>query len=218
MTNNITYIAVEGVIGAGKTTLASALAERLNARLVLENFSDNPFLGKFYQDQRRYAFRTQLFFLLERYMQLVELNQKDLFHKYIVSDYIFEKDKIFAYLNLSDEELKIYESIVEGLEKNILNPDLVIYLQCSTEKLMDNITRRNREIERGISFEYIDNLNDAYNYFFSRYKGSRILIVNSEQADFISNQADIENLIGEIFNPEIPAVKYFNPSIRKVAE
>src|SRR5437667_12229295 len=112
----VNYIAVEGVIGAGKTSLASMLAESLNAKLVLEKFEDNPFLEKFYSDRNAYALRTQLFFLLERYTQLQELTQEDLFHSHVVSDFLFEKDKIFAYLNLNDDELKIYESVVSALE------------------------------------------------------------------------------------------------------
>lgn len=216
--NQVSYIAVEGVIGAGKTSVASLLAERLNARLILENFEENPFLEKFYHKPEEYAFRTQMFFLLERYSQLQELHQKDLFQTYTVSDYIFEKDKIFAYLNLSDDELKIYEQIVQGLDKNVVVPDLVIYLQSSAERLMLNINKRNREIEKEISGEYIDNLNDAYNYFFSRYKATKVMIVNCEEADFVNNPADFDDLVKEIFKSDQSAVKYYNPSLRKTAE
>jgi deoxyadenosine/deoxycytidine kinase len=220
LTNNsqLSYIAIEGVIGAGKTSVAAKLSERLNAKLILENFEDNPFLEKFYNSPEDYAFRTQMFFLLERYTQLQELHQKDLFQNYIVSDYIFEKDKIFAYLNLSDDELKIYEQVVQGLDKNVVTPDLVIYLQSSVERLMANITKRQREIEKEISESYIDNLNDAYNYFFSRYKASKVMIVNSDEADFINNPDDFENLVTEIFKTDSSAVKYYNPSLRKAAE
>jgi deoxyguanosine kinase len=165
-----------------------------------------------------YAFRTQMFFLLERYTQLQELHQKDLFQNYVVSDYIFEKDKIFAYLNLSDDELKIYEHVVQGLDKNVIAPDLVVYLQSSVERLMANISKRQREIEKEMSEGYIDNLNDAYNYFFSRYKASRVMIVNSDEADFVNNPDDFENLVNEIFRTDSSAVKYYNPSLRKTAE
>lgn len=216
--SNISYIAVEGVIGAGKTTLAEMLAERLNARLILEKFEENPFLGKFYLNPEEYAFRTQIFFLLERYTQLIRLHQKELFENYIVSDYIFEKDKIFAYTNLSDEELDIYEKIVETLDRNIITPDLVIYLQSSTERLMKNIRDRNREIEKGITEKYIETLNEAYNYFFSRYKSSHVLIVNCDEINFIDSPADFENLFDEIFASEMPAIKYYNPSLRKTAD
>ncbi len=220
LTNNsqLSYIAVEGVIGAGKTSVATRLSERLNAKLILENFEDNPFLEKFYLRPDDYAFRTQMFFLLERYTQLQELHQKDLFQNYIVSDYIFEKDKIFAYLNLSDDELKIYEHVVQGLDKNVVAPDLVIYLQSSVERLMSNIRKRQREIEKEISEGYIDNLNDAYNYFFSRYKASKVMIVNSDDADFVNSSDDFENLVNEIFKTDSSAVKYYNPSLRKTAE
>jgi deoxyguanosine kinase len=220
LTNNsqLSYIAIEGVIGAGKTSVASKLAERLNAKLILENFEENPFLEKFYMQPEEYAFRTQMFFLLERYTQLQELHQKDLFQNYVVSDYIFEKDKIFAYLNLSDDELKIYEHVVQGLDKNVIAPDLVVYLQSSVERLMANISKRQREIEKEMSEGYIDNLNDAYNYFFSRYKASRVMIVNSDEADFVNNPDDFENLVNEIFRTDSSAVKYYNPSLRKTAE
>jgi deoxyguanosine kinase len=216
--NSISYIAIEGVIGAGKTSIASMLSERLNAKLILENFEDNPFLEKFYINPQSYAFRTQMFFLLERFTQLQELHQKDLFQTYIISDYIFEKDKIFAYLNLNDDELKIYEQVVQGLDKGIVQPDLVVYLQSSVERLMANIRRRNRIIENEITEEYIDNLNEAYNYFFSRYKGSKVLIVNSDDADFVNSADDFENLFNEIFKYDSSAVKYYNPSLRKTAQ
>jgi len=140
--NNVSYIAIEGVIGAGKTSVAKMLSTRLNAKLILERFDENPFLEKFYLNPEEYAFRTQIFFLLERYHQLQELHQKDLFQSYIVSDYIFEKDKIFAYMNLNDDELRIYEQVAGSLDKNIIQPDLVIYLQSSVTRLMENIRKR----------------------------------------------------------------------------
>jgi len=213
----ISYIAVEGVIGAGKTAVASLLAARLNARLVLESFEDNPYLEKFYSDMKGYAFRTQIFFLLERYTQLQELHQKELFMNFTVSDYIFEKDKIFAYMNLSEDELAIYEQVVQTLDRNIVNPDLVIYLQSDVEKLMTNITTRGRELEKNIAREYIENLNEAYNYFFSRYKNSKVMIVNCEEADFVNSASDFESLMNEIFKSERGAVEYYNPSLRKTA-
>lgn len=201
-----------------KTSVAQMLAEKLNAKLILENFEDNPFLEKFYVKPEEYAFRTQMFFLLERYTQLQEVHQKELFQNFIVSDYIFEKDKIFAYLNLSDDELKIYEHVVNGLDKGIVVPDLVIYLQSTIERLMSNIRRRNREIEKEISEEYISSLNEAYNYFFSRYKATRIMIVNCEEVDFVNNTSDFDNLVNEIFSSDFSAVKYYNPSLRKAAQ
>jgi deoxyadenosine/deoxycytidine kinase len=213
----INYIAIEGVIGAGKTSIASLISERLKARLILENFEDNPYLEKFYEKPSEYAFRTQIFFLIERYTQLQQLHQKELFDSYIISDYIFEKDKIFAYMNLNDDELKLYEQIVQTLDRNIVSPDLVIYLQSSVPRLMKNIKLRNREIEKNMSEHYIENLNDAYNYFFSRYKNSRVMVVNCEEADFVNSAADFENLVDEIFKADRAAVEYYNPSLRKTA-
>jgi deoxyguanosine kinase len=213
----INYIAIEGVIGAGKTSIASMLSERLKARLILENFEDNPYLEKFYEKPSEYAFRTQIFFLIERYTQLQQLHQKELFDSYIISDYIFEKDKIFAYMNLNDDELKLYEQIVQALDRNVVPPDLVIYLQSSVPRLMKNIKTRNREIEKNMSEHYIENLNDAYNYFFSRYRNSRVMVVNCEQADFVNSPADFENLVDEIFKADRAAVEYYNPSLRKTA-
>ncbi len=215
--SGLSYIAIEGVIGAGKTSVALMLSEKLNAKLILENFEDNPFLEKFYVDPSKYAFRTQMFFLLERYTQLQEVHQKELFQNFVVSDYIFEKDKIFAYLNLSDDELKIYEQVVQGLDKGIVVPDLVIYLQSPVERLMQNIKRRDREIEKEISEDYISSLNEAYNYFFSRYKASKIMIVNCEEIDFVNNRSDFDDLVNEIFNTDLSAVKYYNPALRKAA-
>jgi deoxyadenosine/deoxycytidine kinase len=215
---SISYIAVEGVIGAGKTSVAKMLSSRLNAKLILEKFDENPFLERFYKEPEIYAFRTQLFFLLERYQQLQELHQKELFQNYIISDYIFEKDRIFAYMNLSDDELKIYEHVAAALDKNIVTPDIVIYLQSTPGRLMRNIKKRNREIEREIPEEYIEDLNDAYNYFFSRFKSTRVLIVNCEETDFVNDAAEFEKLVKEIFDQDPSAVKYYNPSLRKTAE
>ncbi len=209
--SEVRYIAIEGVIGAGKTTLAQMLGERLNAKVVLERFEENPFLPKFYEDQDRYAFQTQIFFLLNRYRQQQELFQSDLFHNYLISDYIFEKDKIFAYLNLQDEELKLYETLMAAIEKNIPTPDMVVYLQSSNERLMSNIRKRGRKIEAGLSPEYIRDLNEAYNYFFFRYKASPLLIVNATQIDFVNNAEDFENLLAEIQRPTRAPVEYYNP-------
>jgi deoxyguanosine kinase len=208
---DIRYIAVEGVIGVGKTTLAQMLCERLGARVVLEKFEENPFLEKFYKDHEHYAFQTQIFFLLSRYRQQQELFQADLFQKVTVSDYMFEKDKIFAYLNLQDDELRLYETLVSQLEKNIPAPDLVVYLQSSVERLMSNIRRRGRSIEEPISEEYIRNLNEAYNYFFFRYKAAPLLIVNATQIDFVNNRKDFEELLTQIVRPQRSAVEYYNP-------
>jgi deoxyguanosine kinase len=213
--SEIRYIAIEGVIGAGKTTLGRMLSERLGARLVLERFEENPFLGKFYEDPERYAFQTQIFFLLSRYKQQQELFQADLFHAHVISDHIFEKDKIFAYLTLQDEELKLYESMLSAIEKSIPQPDLVVYLQSSVDRLMTNIRQRGRDMERNMSEEYIRELNEAYNYFFFRYKATPLLIVKSTDIDFVHNPDDFEDLLTQILRPNKAPVEYYNPVVKK---
>ncbi|MCE1164549.1 MAG: deoxynucleoside kinase [Bacteroidetes bacterium] len=215
--DSIKYIAIEGVIGAGKTSLAKKLAEKLNAKLILENFEDNPFLEKFYKNPPRYAFHTQIYFLLTRYKQLLQLRQEDLFHNFIISDYIFEKDKIFAYLNLADDELELYEKMVSFIEGNIVVPDLVIYLQSTVDRLMSNINKRGRPAEKPIAESYIKDLNEGYNYFFFRYKASRVLIVNAAEIDFVNNPKDFEDLLTEIMKPVHGNMEYFDPSARKAA-
>jgi len=209
------HIAIEGVIGAGKTTLTSMLGETLKAKVVLEKFEENPFLKDFYRDPERYAFQTQIFFLLTRYKQQQELFQADLFHRFLVTDYIFEKDKIFAYLNLQDEELKLYETLVNSIERNIPTPDLVVYLQCSVPRLMHNIGARGRPYEADMPEGYIRDLNEAYNYFFFRYKSTPLLIVNSAEIDFVNKRDHYEDLIRQILRPTRAAVEYYNPMLDK---
>jgi deoxyguanosine kinase len=213
--SEIRHIAIEGVIGAGKTSLAKILGGKLSAKIVLEKFEENPFLDKFYQDQDRYAFQTQIFFLLSRYKQQQELIQVDLFHRFLVTDYIFEKDKIFAYLNLEDDELKLYENLLSSIEHNIPTADLVVYIQSSVDRLMSNIRKRGREIERNMSEQYIKDLNEAYNYFFFRYKNVPLLIVNATKIDFVNNENDLNDLIYEIFRPNKAPVEYYNPPAKR---
>lgn len=214
----IKYIAIEGVIGVGKTSLAKKLSERLNAKLILENFEDNPFLEKFYLDPVSYAFHTQMYFLISRYKQLQEIKQIDLFHDYYIADYIFEKDKIFAYLNLQDDELKLYEKIVSMIERMIVVPDIIIYLQSTVERLMQNIKHRDREIEKELREDYIKDLNEGYNYFFFRYKATKVMIVNSAEIDFVNNEKDFENLITEILKPDHTSIEFYNPVSGKIAK
>ena len=213
--SEIHYIAIEGVIGVGKTTLARMLSDKLGARLVLENFEENPFLPNFYEDPEHYAFQTQIFFLLSRYRQQQELFQADLFHSHIVSDYIFEKDKIFAYLTLRDDELKLYENLLATIEKTIPPPDLVIYLQSSNDRLMANIKKRGREIEKHMSDVYIKELNEAYNYFFFRYKSTPLLIVKATDIDFVNNPEHFEDLLTQILRPNKAPVEYYSPLVKK---
>jgi len=191
------------------------LSERLGARLVLERFEENPFLPKFYEDPEHYAFQTQIFFLLSRYKQQQELFQVDLFHDFLISDYIFEKDKIFAYLTLADEELKLYETLLAAIERNIPTPDLVVYLQCSVDRLMGNIRQRARKMEEKMSDEYIKDLNEAYNYFFFRYKATPLLIVKATDIDFVNKKDDFEDLLDQILRPNKAPVEYYNPVRRK---
>lgn len=210
----IRYIAIEGVIGAGKTSLTKKLAERLDANLILEEFETNPFLEKFYDDRKRYAFQTQMFFLINRYKQQEQLGQEDLFAKYIVSDYIFDKDQIFAYLNLEGEELKLYESLFPLLQRSLRKPDLVIFLQASTDRLMYNIKRRGRKVERNLTRGYIEELSEAYTNFFFKYNNTPLLIVNTTDIDFVNKQRDFDELFNQIFREDRGFIEYFNPERR----
>ncbi len=209
--SELRYVAIEGAIGAGKTTFAKKLGELIGAKLVLEQFEENPFLKDFYKDQDRYAFQTQIFFLLNRYKQQQQLLQADLFHRFLVTDYIFEKDKIFAYLNLQDEELKLYETLIASIQHNISTPDIVVYLQSSVPRLMLNIKHRARDFEQNMQETYIKDLNEAYNYFFFRYKLSPLLIVNATEIDFVANEEHFADLVRAIFRPNHVAVEYYNP-------
>ncbi len=212
--SEIKTIAIEGVIGVGKTSLAKKLAEKLNAKLVLEEFESNPFLEKFYNDRERFAFQTQMFFLINRFKQQQQLNQEDLFTNYIVADYIFEKDKIFAYLNLSADEIKLYESIFPLLQRDLRKFDLVIFLQSSVDRLMYNIKRRNRKIEKNITKNYLKELSEAYNSFFFKYNNTPLLIVNTTEIDFVNNQNDFDELFNQIFREDRGFVEYFSPTPR----
>ena len=204
------YIAIEGVIGAGKTSLARLLAEKLDGNLVLENAEENPYLADFYRNPRRYAFQIQLFFLISRYRQLLNLPQGDLFHKYLIADYIFTKDRIFAVLNLERRDLVLYERVATLMEKELPRPDLVIYLQSNTERLMANIKKRKIDYEKQISTEYIKRLNEAYNEFFFRYAETPILVINSTEIDFVNNEEDLNDLIKQVLNPPV-GKKYYVP-------
>lgn len=208
---DIRHIAIEGVIGAGKTSLATRLGECLDGKVVLEQFEENPFLAKFYEDPERYAFQAQIFFLLNRFKQYQALFQVDLFQRFLMTDYILEKDRIFAYLNLNDEELKLYESLASTIQHSVPAPDLVVYLQSSVDRLMENIRKRGRPYEKHITEQYIKDLNEAFNYFFFRYKSSPLLIVNSTQIDFVNNDRHFEDLVHEIFRPNKAPVEYYNP-------
>jgi deoxyguanosine kinase len=194
----VSHICVEGPIGVGKTALADLLAKRLEGRLVLEQVDENPFLDRFYQDIRGYAFQTQLFFLLSRHRQQQELSQQELFESTVVSDYLFEKDRVFAALNLSEHELALYNQVYKLLEHDVKPPDIVVYLQARTEVLVGRIRKRGRPFEAAIDPDYLDALSDAYNHFFMHYSAAPVLIVNTERLDFVANQDDFEELLKEI--------------------
>ena len=208
---NLYYVAIEGPIGVGKTSLANLLAEKLGARKVLEDFEDNPFLADFYEEPERFAFQTQLFFLLQRYQQQQELRQVDIFHNQLITDYMFIKDRLFASLNLNEKEMNLYDTIANLLEKNVINPDMVIYLQADTDTLVKNINKRQRTFEVNISYEYIDGLNEVYNEYFFRYQDTPLVIINTNNIDFVNNSKDLEEVIQCIREP-ISGTKFFKPT------
>lgn len=201
--NQFEFVAIEGVIGAGKTSLAKLLAERRNARLVLEQFEENPFLPKFYEDRERYAFQTQLSFLASRFKQQQNMRSKDLFHEFTISDYIFEKDRIFARLNLADDELALYDTIYHIMSGIAPRPDLIIFIQSSVERLLENIEQRGRDYEQHITPEYLKELNEAYNHFFYHYNKAPLLIINATEIDFVGNEKHLDYIEEQIFERPI---------------
>ena len=207
---NLYYIAIEGPIGVGKTSLAQLLSKELGARLVLEDFEDNPFLPDFYNDPERFGFQTQLFFLLQRYRQQQDLRQVDMFQKLLITDYMFVKDRLFASLNLRDKEMQLYDTVASLLERNIIKPDIVIYLQADTDVLMKNIEKRGRNMERNVTWEYIDALNQVYTEYFFRYQDTPLVIINTNNIDFVENENDLKEVIDYIRQP-VSGTKFFNP-------
>ncbi|MDC0145638.1 deoxynucleoside kinase [bacterium] len=203
-------ISIEGTIGAGKTSLANMISTDLKAKLILEKFEENPFLKDFYGNQDRYAFQTQLFFLLSRYSQHQDLRQVDIFSKILVSDYMFIKDRLFAALNLNDREMGLYDKVAKILERDIVYPDLAIFLQADTDKLMSNIKKRGRQYEQDIDWNYIDSLNQVYNEYFFRYDKGPLLIINTNDIDFVNNKDDFKGILN-FLNEPIKGRKYYNP-------
>lgn len=192
------YVAIEGPIGVGKSSLAELLAKEIGGRTLLEAVDDNPFLPRFYGDIKKYAFQTQLFFLLSRYQQQKEMFQQELFSASVVADYLFAKDRIFAYLNLDENELALYEQVYRLLDTRIPRPDLVIYLQASTDVLLDRIAKRSIDYERSVKEEYLVRLVDAYNRYFFYYSDTALLVVNTSDIDFVNNPDDLSSLVKEI--------------------
>jgi deoxyguanosine kinase len=207
------YIVVEGVIGVGKTSLTKLLATRVGARLNLEVVEENPFLSKFYGNRVAYAFQTQIFFLLSRFRQQQKLFQDDLFSSVLVSDYLFAKDRIFANLNLSDDELALYNQLAGILEQRVRRPDLVVYLQARTEVLMQRIHWRGRTFEQDMDGNYLEALGGAYSYFFHHYKDTPLLVVNTDNLDFVNVPGDFD-LLYEQLAEEFTGTRYFAPGSR----
>jgi deoxyguanosine kinase len=196
--DRLRYLVVEGPIGAGKTTLARRLASRLAAELLLEQPEENPFLGRFYQDMARYALPTQLFFLFQRARLVEPLAQLDLFARPVVADFLLEKDPLFARLTLSADELALYQKIYDALRPRAGMPDLVVYLQAQPGTLIERVRRRARGYERAVSEEYLALLAESYARFFYHYDAAPLLIVNSENLNFVERDADFELLVSRL--------------------
>jgi deoxyadenosine/deoxycytidine kinase len=192
------YIAVEGPIGVGKTALARRLATEFGSRLVLEQVDENPFLKRFYENPEQHALQAQLFFLLERYRQQLELGQLDLFSQGTVADYLFAKDAIFAGITLNADEFQLYQQIFQLLDQRLPRPDLVIYLEARPEVLLRRLRKRDREYERRIGPEYMEKLTEAFRAYFHRYSEAPLLVVNCSDIDFVEHGGDLADLIREI--------------------
>jgi len=205
------YVAVEGVIGVGKTSFATMLAERLEAEVIYEEVFNNPFLVDFYKNRKRYGLSCQLYFLMSRFQQQQQLVTHDLFAQRIVADYIFAKDSIFASVNLSDRELALYNKIAPVLARDVPRPALAIYLQASTPKLLERIRLRNYSFERSIDSDYVEVLNKAYDYFFFNYTDTPLLVVKTDNIDFVNNPEHFDDLIDQIRKP-MTGKKYYSPS------
>jgi deoxyadenosine/deoxycytidine kinase len=191
------HIAVEGPIGVGKTSLVELLARRFEGVMVLEDIT-NPFLPSFYERRPGAAFQVQMYFLLSRFQQQREIAQMDLFHSLVLADYTFPKDRIFAYLNLDDADLKVYEKLYPVLQQEVPKPDLVIYMQASVPVLLERIRRRSRDYEKNIDTEYLERLSEAYSYYFFHYRETPLLVVNTDDIDFVNNPADLDAFAAQI--------------------
>jgi deoxyadenosine/deoxycytidine kinase len=195
------YVAFEGPIGVGKTSLVTLLSEKLEAVRILEDVS-NPFLEAFYDEVPGAAFQAQLFYLLSRYRQLTEAAQGELFQQLTLADHTFQKDRIFAHLTLSDSELMLYERLWSLLAPQVPKPDLVVYLQSSTDVLVQRVQRRKRADEAGLSHDYLDEVNQAYAHYFYHYRDTPLLVINTSEIDFVADRADLDDLIAQIDSME----------------
>lgn len=199
--DHLNYIVIEGNIGAGKTTLATMLAEKVGARLFLEQFADNPFLPKFYEDQERYSFPLELSFLAERYNQLnKELRHQDLFHNVTISDYFFMKCIIFAKSTLADDEFKLYSQIFDIIYKTLPKPDIYVYLHLPVDKLLKNIVHRGRDFEQTIKGDYLEKIQEGYFSFFKQHPEYKFLVIETQNLDFVANPDHFELLRQIIFD------------------
>lgn len=206
------FVAVEGAIGVGKTTLARRLAETFNYEVLLEQAEENPFLERFYRNQKNAALSTQLFFLFQRSQQIEDLRQGDMFEPVRVSDFLIDKDRLFARVNLDDDEFQLYDKVYQQLTIDAPRPDLVIYLQASVDVLLSRIQQRGIDYEQVISRQYLETLNEAYSEFFLYYDDAPLLIVNAEELDVISRSADYAQLVDYLLNIR-SGRHYFNPTI-----
>jgi deoxyadenosine/deoxycytidine kinase len=204
------YISVDGVIGVGKTAVVERLAERLDANAVLEEWGQNPFLRPFYEGAVGAAFQAELFFLLSRYRQQQELMQRNLFQQFTVADYFFEKSRLYAYLNLEDSELMIYDKLYGLLTEGVPKPDLVVYLQAPTEVLVKRIRARGRPDESRLGEEYLAEVNRAYNHYFFHYTQTPLLVVNTTDVDFVERPEDLDDLLKQI-NTMGKGTQYYVP-------
>ena len=204
------YIAVEGPIGVGKSSLARLLARELNARLVLEAVDDNPFLARFYEDADKYALPVQLYFMLTRYNQQREIAQQELFAQATVADYLFAKDRVFAGLNLAADELALYDSVYRLLDAGMARPDLVVFISARVEVLVERLRKRNRDFERDIRVAYLERVSAAFRDFFFYYEEAPLLVVDTSEIDFVADSDDLRDLIREIDHAG-PGVQHFVP-------
>ena len=192
---NYRFVTIEGNIGAGKTTLAHLLAKKLNARLILEEFADNPFLAKFYENPAQYAFPVELFFMAERYKQQKDLvNQQDLFQSVTISDYLFTKCLLFAKVTLPDDEFRLYQRLFEIIHQQLIQPDLLIYLHSPVHKLQENIRKRNRPYEQNIPNDYLYNIQETYTHYIKQHN-IKTLYIDVSQADFLGNEKHLNAVL-----------------------
>lgn len=209
--DDLDYVAIEGAIGAGTTTLSRLLADHFGTEPVLERFEENPFLERFYEDRDRWAFQTQLAFLASRFRQQKAMAERDLFHEFVISDYTFDKDRIFARQTLGGDELQLYESLFHLMEPTIPPPDLVVYLRSSPERLLRNIAERDRPYERDMDPDYIADLHGAYDQYFRQYDRSPLLVANVAEIDFVENAGEFRAIVQHILAPAVQRVRHVQP-------